>query len=41
MFVNVKRSLMFNFLFKINSERLSKRVYDNDNNVSLIISTFN
>ena len=41
MFVNVKKSLTFNFLLEINSERFLKRTHDNDNDVFVITFTFN
>ena len=32
-FVNVKRFLMFDFLFETDNERLSKKAHDSDSNV--------
>ena len=41
MFVNVKRFLTFNFLFKTNNEEFLKRIYDNNSNVFIIVFIFN
>ena len=41
MFFNVKKSSIFNFLLEINSEKLLKKIYDNDNDVSVIVFAFN
>ena len=38
MFVNVKKSSTFNSLFKINNEKLLKKIHDNDNNVFMTVS---
>ena len=40
MFVNVKKSLTFNSLLKINSERLSEKAHDNNNDVFITAFTF-
>ena len=40
MFINVKKSLIFNFLLKTDNERLLKRTYDNNNNISVTVSAF-
>ena len=41
MFINVKKSLTFDFLLKTNNEKLLKRIYNNDSNVSVTVFTFN